>query len=483
VASLVVIDDVIAFARGAGTNFESSIAGGGPSDFGHLVRPLPLEQAAGVWFGQDYRFPLGPGRPLTLQTILIVLVALLAVVGLVTTARERRPAALLLVLATGLTALVLAPRLSPYADAKLLLLLSPAVVFAAGMGIWSLRRLPHVGAALAVALALACGGGVLLSDAIAAHEARFAPTDRLDALEEAAQHAGSGFVLLPEWEEFAKYFTRSIRNNSGTESDSPAVIELRTPGPIFARSFDLDAVKLDYIHRFNGLILRRSPVASRPPADYRRVFANGYYEVWRREAAPLVHEHLPLQRPREATAMPKCSDAAALVRRARAAGEDVVVARRPPLAVLDLRYLRDRPLGWVPDVSRPGAILLRTPGVAHGRIDVPAGGRYRVWLQGSTGRPLRIRIGDRDVGSPHEVNTPGQWLQAGSVELPAGAQRVELRRDGGRPVPGDGFDGEAGPVALEPLPQRTTLERWPPRDIQRLCEGKWDWIERVARAR
>jgi hypothetical protein len=479
VATLASLDDVLTFGRGAGSNFESAAAGEGPAAFGQLVRPLPLEQAAGVWFGQDYRFPLGPGTPLTLQTVLVVLVALLAAVGIVVQARARRPGALILIAATGMTAVLLAPRLSPYADAKLLLLLSPGIVFAAGLGAWSLRSLPRIGPALAVALGLAGGGGVLLSDAIAAHEERFAPTDRLGALEQAAEHAGGGFVLLPEWEEFAKYFTRAIRNNSGTESDSPAVIELRTPGPIFARSFDLDAVTLDYIHRFKGLILRRSPVTSRPPADYRQVFANAYYEVWRRSATPAVVEHLPLQHFDDAIAMPSCQDVKALAGRARAAGDEIVAARRPPIAVLDLRRLPDRPVGWPPDDSRPGTLALQTPGVAHGVLRVPAAGRFRVWLRGSTGRPLHISIDGRPAGAPHAVNTPEQWLAAGELDLTAGTHRVELRRDGGRPVPGDGYDGDIGPLALEPIPARTTLERIQPRDTERLCGREWDWIERV----
>ena len=51
---------------------------------------------------------------------------------------------------------------------------------------------------------------------------------------------------------------------------------------------------LPYVEQFPLLILRRSPVASRPPANYRRAFVGRYYEVWRRTGSPKVARHLPL---------------------------------------------------------------------------------------------------------------------------------------------------------------------------------------------
>ena len=63
------IADVLEYARGAGTSFSGGSGGSGggavitPATFGHLIRPLPLTQVAGVWLGQDYRTAIAPGRP------------------------------------------------------------------------------------------------------------------------------------------------------------------------------------------------------------------------------------------------------------------------------------------------------------------------------------------------------------------------------------------------------------------------------------
>jgi hypothetical protein len=140
-----------------------------------------------------------------------------------------------------------------------------------------------------------------------------------------------------------------------------------------------------------------------------------------------------------------------------------------------------RPVGWVPEETMPLMVDLHTPGRLVGTIRTPAAGRYRAWLQLSTGRPMEVRIDGRKVGSPHAVNSPEQWLQAGEVQLGAGLHRVELERRGGRPLPGDGYNGVLGPLALEPVDGGESLVRVTTRDAERLCEGRWDWVEAVRR--
>jgi hypothetical protein len=481
VATAAVIGDVISFGQGAATTFESGGANSvSTAQFGHLLRPMPAYQAAGVWLGDDYRLPLAPGGTQRIQTALIVLVLALAVVGVAVQLWRRRFAAPLLFAACALTAVLAAPRVGPYADAKLLLLLSTPIVLLAGLALWELRKVRVRGTAIVAALlGLACGGGILWSDALAAHETRLAPVDRLGALEDAAAHAGDGYWLINEWEEYAKYFARSIRTNSGSESDAPDVVVLRNPGPIFGQYFDLDEQALEYLQRFNGIVVRRSPVASRPPGDFRRVYANDFYELWRRDPAVRVREHLPLGDERDASAIPECADVRRLVRRARRRGDELLAARRPPLPSMDVISPRDRPLGWVPEPNRPGMVSLNTPGRESGVIRVSEGGRYRVWLQLSSGRPMQVRIDGRLIGSPRQVNGPEQWLEVGDVTLAAGDHQVELRRRGGRPIPGDGYNGELGPLALVPGGDEQTLERLDPATVIDLCTERWDWIEAV----
>ena len=485
-AGAIVADDVLSYARGPGSSFKAptgEAASITPATFGQLVRALPPWQAAGIWFGQDYRFPLAPGPTRTLQVAITALIALLAVAGLVVQIVRRRPGAPVLLAICGLTALLVSPRLEPYADAKLLTILSPAIVLCAGLGLcalWAGRR--RVMRIAAVVLAVGVGGAVLYSDALAAHETRFAPPDRMSALEDAAEHAGGGYWLINEWEEFGKYFARSIRTSTGSESESPDVVELRENRPIFGFYFDLDQQQLGYIEKFDGIIMRRSPDASRPPADYDRVYSNDYYELWRREGPQRVREHLPLGLLTDPTARPRCGEVRRMAGEARRLGGVLVANERREVPVLQTVEAPNLPGGWRAVPGRPRNLALTTPGKLADGIEVREAGPYRVWLQLSTGRPMEVRLDGRSLGSRHQVNSPDQWLDYGRLELSAGTHDVELIRGGGRPLPGDGYEGEVGALALEPLAQAPGLVTVAPADAERrLCGRQWDWIEVVER--
>ena len=204
--------------------------------------------------------------------------------------------------------------------------------------------------------------GLFVSDSLGYSVATLAPPDRLDAMTDAAAHAeGGGTWLVNEWEEFAKYFMRDIRVNAAFEAESPRPAEMRKPRPIFGRYYDLDALTLPYVQSFPGIIKRRSPSASRPPASFKLSYRNEYYEVWRRQAGPSVIEHLPLQRRHHATDRPACDDVRALAAQARP-GDRLIAASRPEIALLDPLNAGLRPRGWVPNVDPPGTVTPVTPG-------------------------------------------------------------------------------------------------------------------------
>jgi hypothetical protein len=107
-----------------------------------------------------------------------------------------------------------------------------------------------------------------------------------------------------------------------------------------------------------------------------------------------------------------------------------------------------------------------------------SGGRYRVWLKGSFGRPTRVYLDGRKVGEADEINTPGQWVQLGEIELRRGEHRVRLERPAAFPAPGNSWRGVLGPVALERVaPSSLTIVA--PEHASRLCAREWDWIELV----
>jgi hypothetical protein len=301
----------------------------------------------------------------------------------------------------------------------------------------------------------------------------------MEAMEDAADHAtGGGLWLVNEWDEFARYFMRDIDVNMAFEAESPEPARLRDPRPIFGQYYDLDEQELAYVDQFPGIIMRRSPVASRPPANFEQVHENTYYEVWRRRGGLKVSAHLPLQSQLDASGTPSCA-AVELMAAAARPGERLVAARRAEVSLFDTAAATNRIPGWVLNLS-PQPTRTVTPTVAGSESGsvTTGGGRFRVWLRGSFGRPIGVSVDGRRVGAAGDVNTPGQWLPVGTVALAAGEHQVEVSRPETSLAPGDGYRGYIGPVALQPV-NRGELVSVDPERARGLCGKRWDWIERV----
>lgn len=475
VVALPLIKTAVDFGSSASRIFANS--GGQSTAFlGQLLQPIPFTETGGIWLARDYRAPVVDSARLP-NTLLIVVVALLVLAGIFFELRGRRPSASVLFAAGVIPALILSPGLGPYADAKLLVVLTPAVVLLAAVGALSLAgapsRLARAAGIAGVALMVA---GLLVSDGLGYRNTRLAPQTRMLAMQDAARHApGGGLWLFNEWEEFGKFFMRSVRMNAASESASPKPVQLRRPRPIFGEYFDLDEQRLAYVTGFAGIVTRRSPVASRPPASYRLIHENGYYDVWRRTRGVSVIRHLPLQSRVSATSTPRCPSVLRLAQGARP-GDRLVAARRPAVVLLDTRSARRSP-AWKRSGTVHGVVVPAGSGSASGAVTT-RGGRFRVWMQASTGRPIGAYVDGRRVGSAYQVNTPAQWLSVGTLRLRPGRHTLELRRGGRRLAPGDGYTGVLGPLALAPL-ARERLETVTPARARSLCGRPWDWIELV----
>ena len=474
-AALPGLADALAFGRAAAEFYraEGGLAGVNSVAFlGHLLRPLPLVEAVGVWPYPDYRVPLSGVRGAAVDVAAVLAVGL-GLVALVDEVRRRRLVVSLLIAPCLITYLVALPRLGPYAEAKLLVLLAPAVVFAAGMGAWALtRRIPLAGVLTGAAFAL----GIVYSDALAYNSARLAPVERLQALEATLDGVPRHEpVLLPEWEEWAKYFAREHSINVGPESFSPRPVDLIEYFSYFGQSVDLDQLKQAYVQDFEWLLVRHSPTDSRPPSNYRRVATNDWYELWRRDdSLPAVVEHMSLARPERSGAQAPCQKVQRIARRAQP-GDALVAA--PPGSAARFDYTQRPPLGWNP--ATPGTVTPGRPGDPEGTVVLGAG-RYRVWIRGSSGRELEVFLDGRSVGRTHGVNNPGQWLPLTSeVAVSGGRHRVRLLRPGGDFSPGDGYAGELGPVAFEPVRPAGLVVSSPENFRRHFCGRRWDWIELV----
>jgi hypothetical protein len=470
---------VAVFALGAAVSFASAITFFEPAQRvlegsleggrGNLISALPFWESFGVWFRGDYR-DTSTYRPLAYA--LIALAAVLAVLGAVHAFRLRALAPLLAVGAC-LAVWALVPA-GIYIEAKLLAILSPVLVLMALAGCTGLARAagrPAVGAALALVLA----GGIVVSDSMAYRDAYLAPKPRLLELEQIGERlAGRGPVMLAEFEEYGKHFLRESGVIAPFDGYALVAAELRNPGRTYATWADLDEMTLDYVQRFPVIVRRRSPVASRPPAPYRRTSVGDYYEVWERsEGAPEVRTHLSLGDDTDPTGPVDCRALGELARQAR--GQRLLVAERPSPLRLEAADM-EHPPDW--PVLPGGAVGAARAGELSGELTVP-GGRYRIWVKGTFGRGVDVLVDGRAVGRAEQIQSPEQMALAGEVSLRSGPHTVSLVRGGPGLDPGNSRDERYEAVFVEPVAE-PRLREVPAVRARALCGRRADWVELAA---
>ena len=477
--------------------------GVGAIQLGQLLRPLPLSQLSGVWLSGEYRAAIASHHAGLLTTIATVAV-LLAIVPCVVVALKRRvPAVPAMVGMVGLVLLIVFPRASPYAQGKLLAICSPFVVLAGVAGLLCLlpvrrrRTDPGTGVeagagsgarqgsgwrvgALGAILAAGVGLAILASDLLAYNHDRVAPTAQVEAIRQTGDHfAGRGLVLWNEFQEFAKYFARAAKISVPFETLTPQQVQLRSPTYFYGHYFDLDQELLSFVEGYPIIVTRRSPAASRPPANYKLVYQNAYYLGWEKTSSPEVLEHLPLQQLYSPSLPVECSALAPIVAKAPH-GSRLVVAYAPESLWYEPLSIPTRPVGWPPDPVQAGSVFTSSPGHISGALAVKHAGSYRLWVQGDFPRPLHVSVDGHEVGTVSGSNTPGQWLQAATVRLAAGPHLVEVEKVAGRDHlgPGEWAVGTLGAVALQSeQPERMVslaLSKW-----HSLCGKEADWIEVV----
>ena len=481
VATAATLVKIVTFGQVAEGTFSASSP---VADLGHLLRPLELVQAAGVWLAPDYRGPVPGGRE-PLNAVLIAAVLLLSAGGAIAALRRREPGPLLALLPALITLAVLEHRTSPYASAKMIMLASPGIVLCAAVALGWLAKLRRARIA-AVALAAVLGGAMLLSDALAYHDVQLAPVDRMHALEQigdrfAGEPRPTGqWLLEDEYEEFAKFFMQRANENTALEVVTADFVGNELSIGLIPRHADVDQMTLDFLSKHPLIAQRRGADSSRPPSNYVRDRGTPFYDVWRRTDDVQVRAHAPQQSLFEAYGEPECSSIRDLAKQAEQ-GEQVVAAPAPDEVRFDFTKV-EPPRGWVPQEDLPGTVRPNVPATARAELEFPASGRWRIWVFGSTGRPIHVRVDGREAGRAQGVNTPGEWLGAGQADIEAGRRTVEIVRPSGTIKPGDGYIGRLGPVVFQRV-QPQELE-WvaPEQAASRLCGRRLDWVE-LARQR
>jgi len=443
---------------------------------GNLVEPLGLERLAGIWPAGDFRLGAVDGD---VTAVLIVLVGAAAALGLWLALRSGGLALALYGAGVPAACLVLVVAGSPWVEGKALATASPALlVLAAAAAAAAIGRGRGVEGGIAlVAIAI----GVVWSNALAYRDANLAPYEQLAELEEiGGRIAGQGPALMTEHQPYgARHFLR--------EADAEAVSELRRRrvplrgGETVEKGLwaDTDELALDGLTVYRTLVLRRSPLQSRPPAPYELTFGDEYYEVWQRpqEDAAAVVEHLPLGGGLDPAAPAPCDEVRRL---ARAGAGPVAFAERSPTVAVATPD-RSPPAGW--SLEGDGTFTPRGDGVVSGTVRLPEGGLWRAWIGGSIRGRLELRVDGVAAGSvTHVLNNAGLFAELGAAELGAGEHPFELRyRGADLRHPGSGGPAEPlGPVVWSGSgPDAAAVERTGARDATRLCGRRLDWIERL----
>ncbi|MER3410473.1 MAG: hypothetical protein C4306_10375 [Thermoleophilia bacterium] len=470
--SLVLAPDLLASAAGGEVTDAEEVA--------NLGHPLDSRQIFGIWPAPDFRSP--PDHP-GITNVLIVLSGLALVAGVLLCVRRRAWAVPLYLGIGGLGALLImglqhVGLSSPWLNAKAMASGSPALVAAGLAGsaaIFELGRRTEGSVILALV-----AGGVLWSNALTYSGVWLAPRDQLAELERIGeQFAGQGPTLTTETSSFGpRHFLRRMdpEHPSGRRRRP---VYLVTGGTLDKGEYaDIDRFALDSLFVYRTLVLRRSPLASRPPSVFRLVWQGRFWEVWQQRGdAPRILEHVPLGGETDPAALPPCSQVERLARRVREARGTLAVAARSRPVVLDLSRAK-LPPGWA--AGSGGTVVPAESGAIELQTRVPAGGRYVVWLGGSFRRRVQVWVDGRRVGSAAGELTWNGYVRLGSMRLGPGRHRIEVRYGGSVLLPGRGRSPfPMGPLVLSTSTAAVPVELVEPDRARSLCGQRLDWVEAV----
>jgi hypothetical protein len=456
------------------------------NELGDLAAPLSLLHVFGIWPSGDFRYSVQSARGLSLVPLFVAVAGFL--IGTVWIVRRRSFAPLVLLGGDVIAAAYLLSRASPYAASKVMMILSAAVVLTAMLGAVALHEAGR--RRLGWALAAVIGAGVLWTTALAYHDAAVLPRAQFQELADiGSRYAGRGPAFYDLWDTFAVYFLREESVNAPNTFAGPARLiagqEPRSPNQLVA-PWDPDVLLPAYLQRFPLLVLDRSPLLNRPPANYALVFQGRWYDVWERRSQPAVLEHIPLSvGGPTAVARTRCPAVRAAAARATRLGARLAYVRRPSLPTLiptdakhTAAWTAQRAQG---EAGRNYLFLGQSSGQLSGIVTASSTARYRVWLQGSLSRPVDVTIDGQPTGSvSDEIGAAGQFNQLGWISLSAGTHRVTVTRPASGLGPGNVASGELlGPLVLVPAGFSSPVRELAPSQARALCGQQLEWLEVV----
>jgi hypothetical protein len=464
---------------------------------GNLLAPLSVFQLGGIWPVGDFR----DIAPTFWTTVLLLVVVVSAGYALWwTLSRGQFGLALYVVVAIGGAAVIYFSGATPWVTGKGLAIASPALLTAALTGaaiLWA----RHWTFALVMAV---LGVGIFASTYLQYHDVLIAPRARLAELQTIGNKLnGKGPTFLNDYEIYGdRHFLRAGEPVAPAEY-RPVNLPTRQGVLLTQSAFaDIDSFSLQTLMPYRSIVMRRSPVASRPPSIWSLVWQGTYYQLWQRPANPSVTiiEHVPYGDsnqdeycganeagtesplcPVHPVEIPSCPQVHQLAAQAKQDGAVLVAYQRPaPIVVHGDDTLW--PGTWAHDPVGH-SITPTTPGTAVSHILVNTNQPYALWLAGSFSRGFEVSVDGKHVGTVSNQLLPiGGWIHVADLTLAPGAHKVSLTYPQPTLAPGSGdnsFTTLSG-IALDPLvnPPRVLLTV-APAHAQQLCGRPIDWIEIV----
>jgi hypothetical protein len=454
------------------------------SNPGNLHSPLHAIQVFGVWLGGSYKVR-PTGTNLALTNAVIVLAGLLALLGAVHVVRMRAYALAGWIALTLLAWLVVSRTVTTWAEAKALMLTSPVVVLLVWGGVAALLASPRaaLGRVAAVACAAVLLAAVIVSDEMQYRSSNLAPTTRYEELAAiGSRFAGAGPALFTDFDEYALYELRKLDVGGPDFVYPPPALASAAGG--YGDPVDLARVPPSALASYPLIITRRDPLQGRPPAAYELAWQGAYYQVWRRlpgAASALAHVTL------SGTRAQQCGAIGALAQGAGAragAGASLAAAPAPALVRVPLASA-SRPARWGHERS---GLVMSVPGTLHAGFMLPAGGRWRLWLQGQIMPSVALALDGRALGSV------GGQLSGNSlvpdtvpprtVTLAAGPHTLTLTRGAFTLAPGSRGSAVLDAAFLTPARAATAdaLALAPVSGWHALCGPSYRWVELLAAA-
>lgn len=454
---------------------------------GNLAGPVPEISSIGVWISNDYRFPAfaHAGASHDFDVFIIAL----GVIGVAYALWRRRWVVVAFGVAAPIALAYWVAHSGPWVEFKAYtitatMFLAMAFIGAGWLATVRGRRLVVPVRIIGWVCVLTVAGAVLYGNALTYHDMTLAPADRYRQLAAIGERfAGTGPAFYPAFDEYAEFFLRRERAHDLVRPPQlklrPNAVHPAAGEPLY--SLDLNQLELSFVESNPLIVLPRSPVTSRPPANFELADRTPEFDVWRRvRPASEVLFHLPLLSFPPKSTREVCDSLQTSVRRA---GPGALLAYVPsrPLANL-IPAAATHPSYW----HGGEALQAYGAGAIQGSVSLPAGGAYDVSMAGSIGRPLTLYVDGRRIASVgYQERYPGQYIHFADLSLSGGHHVVRLTRSDGSLHPGSGGSPDATSGLIGPLlftlrrPGDERVRMVPDAEARRVCaaHASYQWIE------